>query len=77
LTVPSAEMAKSEVPAPTSTKAILSIRMVGGTTTCMAAMGSKVRESIPKPARSRAVLRESMTMRGRKVAITSTWAVDP
>ncbi len=75
--VPSAEMARSEVPAPTSTRATLSRRMVGGTTTCMAAMGSKVSESMSSPARSRAVPRESMTMRGKKVAITSTCAVLP
>ncbi|MNL81612.1 hypothetical protein D3C87_2087850 [compost metagenome] len=62
----------SEVPAPMSTRARFSARMFGGTAALMAAIGSSVRFCTSSPLWWLTATKESVTTRGKKVAISST-----
>ena len=70
-------MATSDVPAPMSTSTRFRWRIVGGMRTLMAAIGSRVKARISRPTSRRADCMESMTWRGRKVAMTVALAVLP
>ena len=69
--LPSLVMEISDVPAPTSTKAIFNRRNLSGIATLIAAIGSNVRFATYKPARSTAAYKPSTTSSGKKVAISS------
>ena len=70
-------IAISAVPAPISTKAIFRSLKFLGTTASMAAIGSKVKLLTLNPTFFITVYSESITERGKNVAITSTDTFSP
>ena len=70
--LPSRVIEISEVPAPTSTNAMLSKRNFSGIATLIAAIGSSVRLATYRPARSTAAYNPSTTSSGKKVAIVGS-----
>ena len=77
MTLPFFVMATSEVPAPISTKTRFKWRMVGGINTLMAAIGSSVTARRARPVETSAESMESMTCRGKKVAMMEAVAFSP
>ena len=77
ITQPSLVMQISEVPAPTSTSAILRSLNFSGIAISIAAIGSSVRFATLSPAFSTAAYKSSTTSCGRKVAINSASILAP
>ena len=70
MTLPFLVIATSEVPAPMSTSTRFKCRIVGGISTLIAAIGSSVKACISSDELFSADCIESITCRGKNVAIT-------